>query len=293
MSSPYRLRRGEPLAGGIRRVAASRADDALKRLRDEDGDLAERVHEARKDLKKLRSLLRLARAGIGEETYARESAAFRDAGRRLSGARDAEVRLTTLAALEQRRPDGYDGGLDGFRRELEEERRRSREEGDVEAAVPLIAAGRARVAVWSLSGGWQALEPGLRRAYRRGRKALRPLRDEPSDDAVHELRKRVKDLWYHLRLVGEAWSGPLGAAADEAHELSDLLGDHHDLALLAARARASRSLSADGRAALEAEIRTAQYELLGAALPLADRLYAEKPKAFARRLGAYWRASQG
>jgi CHAD domain-containing protein len=77
---------------------------------------------------------------------------------------------------------------------------------------------------------------GLERAYRRGRRDLRRVRQDASDEAVHEWRKRVKDLWYQLRLLRNAWPAPLKAASDEAHELSALLGDHHDLAVLAQRA---------------------------------------------------------
>jgi CHAD domain len=132
----------------------------------------------------------------------------------------------------------------------------------------------------------------MRRAYRRGRKALAAARAERSDAAVHEWRKRSKDLWYHLRLLRDARRDVLSPAADRAHELSDLLGDHHDLAVLAADAKARRiGLSTTSRRALLGAIRHRQGELLAEALPLGEELYAEKPKAFARRLEAYWSAS--
>ena len=88
--------------------------------------------------------------------------------------------------------------------------------------------------------------PGLKRSYRRGRNRFRDVRAEASDEWVHEWRKRVKDLWYHLRLVRNAKKSVLGEAADEAHELSDLLGDHHDLAVLRDDAVERRELFGDG-----------------------------------------------
>ena len=58
------------------------------------------MHEARKDMKKLRALLRLARGELGEDTFRRENACFRDAGRELAGVRDADVMLDTLTSLD-------------------------------------------------------------------------------------------------------------------------------------------------------------------------------------------------
>jgi hypothetical protein len=56
--------------------------------------------------------------------------------------------------------------------------------------------------------------------------------EEASVTNLHELRKRVKDLWYQLRLIAEADRPLIRSLADHAHDLSDHLGDDHDLALL-------------------------------------------------------------
>ena len=49
---------------------------------------------------------------------------------------------------------------------------------------------------------------------------------------MHEFRKRAKDLWYLLRLLAGAWPGLLDPSAEQLHELTEMLGDHHDLAVL-------------------------------------------------------------
>ncbi len=56
---------------------------------------------------------------------------------------------------------------------------------------------------------------------------------------MHEWRKRVKDLWYHVTLLQDAWRPVMSALADEAHELSDRLGDEHDLTRPARAGRTS------------------------------------------------------
>ena len=57
-------------------------------------------------------------------------------------------------------------------------------------------------------------------------------RKAPSAEHMHEWRKRTKDVWHHLQLLEESWQPVIGAVADEAHELSDRLGDEHDLTVL-------------------------------------------------------------
>jgi CHAD domain-containing protein len=296
-SRKYRLRRKETPIQGLRRIAQGRTRDALQQLRQEsDEDTAVAVHEARKDLKKLRSVLRMVRDEIGDDVYRRENTRFRDAGRMLAGARDAEVKLETLQSLTAR----YDGRLSEetlapFAKALEDERQRESQlddQGVLERAVAEIEAGEAAVDDWPLrADDWSLIEPGLERAYRRGRSRFADVRTEASDEAVHEWRKRVKDLWYQLRIVRNAWPEVLNETADQAHELSDLLGDHHDLAVLRDDALERRELLADGELErLLAAVSERQDELADEAIKLGERIYAEKPKAFVKRLRSYWQA---
>ena len=80
--------------------------------------------------------------------------------------------------------------------------------------------------------------------------------------------------------------------SDQAHKLSELLGDHHDLSVLAfdLRDRPGLAGGGEGSAAIVGLIEARQEELLEAAIPIGERLYADRPKAFVERLGAYWRA---
>jgi CHAD domain-containing protein len=293
----YRLRGGETSDEGVRRVAHGRVEAALGQLRREAKvDVATAVHDARKDLKKLRSLQRLVRADLGKQRYRAENGRYRDAARLLSSPRDAEVKLETLAGLREAFPDELPA-MDGLRRVLEDERERlAGDAGDpelagrLEQAAAAIAAGGAEVDAWELAAAdFELLRAGIERSYRRGRNAFRALGDDPSDEAVHELRKRVKDLWYHLRLLRDVWPATMKGAANAAHELSDLLGEHNDLAVLAADARA-RAPDDPDLPALVALAERRQRELLDAALPLGERLYAEKPKRYADRLASYWYA---
>lgn len=293
VSAAYRLKRKESPAGGVRRIALGRAQKARERLREAGGEgAAEAIHGARKDLKKVRAVLRLSRDGLGEKAYRSENRRFRDAGRLLSESRDAEVKLETLAKLRERFGEAFPPSLArAWGAALEADRARVRASAGgarVEQAIEAIAAGEARIREWSLEpDSWRLLEPGLDRCYRRGREALKAVRAGREDESVHELRKRVKDLWYQQRLLAEAWPELLEPSAAEAHRLADLLGDHHDLAVLAEDLRSREGLDAN-RPAGEELIAKRQEELLDEALALGGRLYAEKPRCFRRRMRRYW-----
>jgi CHAD domain-containing protein len=134
---------------------------------------------------------------------------------------------------------------------------------------------RARVDDWPLErDGFDAFEDGLSQTYRRGRRAWRAALKEPSTENLHEWRKRVKDLWYHCSILEEAWKPVMKALAGEAHELSDRLGDDHDLSVLL-------DFGADS---LEPLIATRRGELQDDAFAYGQRLYADKPKAHVRRI---------
>jgi CYTH domain-containing protein/CHAD domain-containing protein len=294
----YRLELDETAADGLQRVAAARARKARKRLGEVESEGAVAIHGARKDLKKLRAVLRLLRAELGERSYRSQNRRYRDAGRLLSDTRDAEVKVETLADLQQRFGAEFpSAAAEHWRRDLERERYAvSADAGGevgarIERAAAEIDSGREEIAAWDLGkDSWKLVEPGVLKAYAEGREALAEVREDPCAEHVHEWRKRVKDLWYQLRLLRELWPEVLGETADQAHDLADQLGDHHDLQVLAEDLATRDTVEPE---ALRELIGRRQEELLARAVATGERLYAEKPKAFGKRIKAYWKAARG
>ena len=295
----YRLRDDEYVPDGLRRIAREQLTAAHDEL---DGaskrSLDDAVHETRKHLKRLRTSLRLARGALADETYQRENTAFRKTGRRLSASRDAQVRLQTLDALTSRFEDELAPRITaGLRARLVDEHERAtarlhEDDTDVQAALAELDDARARTPAWRLQDdGFDAVSPGLKRIYRRGRKRMRAARDEPTAATFHEWRKRVKDLRYATQIVRVAQPKRLKRIGRAANELGDLLGDDHDLAVLRDYAEAHPQCFGDdeSREALLAVIDRRSAQLREQALDCGARLYKRSPKRFTRAIERGWK----
>jgi CHAD domain-containing protein len=288
----FRLYKEEAIPDGIRRIARGQLDQSHDELRDAPKrKLAGAVHETRKSFKRLRATVRLARGAIGDDTYRRENTAFRDAGRRLSGVRDASVLIETLDDLEKASGDALPtGATAGLRGRLEDERKRAldslqADDALVAAVIADMEQARTRTAAWSFgTEGFDALEPGLRRIYRRGRKAMRRAQADPTNENLHEWRKRVKDLWHAEEILRPAAPKKMKKLAKQTHALADLLGDDHDLAELSLDV-ARHSTDFDDRMAqiaLMAVIERRRKKLQGRAFGLGPKLYRRRPKRFVK-----------
>ena len=281
------LRPGESLAAGMRRLARRHLDAACRQL-DRNPDTRQAVHETRKSLKKLRALLRLLAPELGRECYRREMRAFRDAGRLLAPLRDAEVRLHTLDALivksalsaqdfAEIRGEMESASLE-LSRQAAEPKRRVRKR---------LALARKRVREWPLGALREKnLAREIRQTYRKGRKALRASRREESDaPAFHAWRKRVKELWVHLRIAHVYLHQSAGARIAEIEAIGELAGEVNDLAVLRTTlaARPATPQTVQLIAAIDARLPAQQQ----AALDRGERFYAPRPRDFAHR---YFRA---
>ena len=177
----YRFERGETVPEGTRRITIEQIHRALNHLGDADGDREEHIHESRKCMKRLRGLVRLVRAELGDETYRRENECFRDVSSILAGMRNAAALIEALdellAWLGPRTPRSR---FDNIRRWLIGRRDEAYGQSrpvDVrveERAMSALSDAEKRLGSWSFSrDGFEALERGLRQVYARGRKGIR------------------------------------------------------------------------------------------------------------------------
>jgi CHAD domain-containing protein len=99
----------------------------------------------------------------------------------------------------------------------------------------------------------------------------------------------VKYLWHQLELLEALWPSVIGELADQAHKLSDYLGDDHDPAMLRGTITKSARADVSGCNSLIALIDERRERLQGKAFILGARLYDESARVFTAHLKHYWR----
>jgi len=221
---------------------------------------------------------------------------LRESASHLSPTRDAHVKIKAFKNLVQHfRPELGPGALHHIRKALLGGFQQAtwtfakeKTAGRVERILKRTAADFNDLSV--CRKGWKVLSTGLKSSYGQGFNKYHIALKDPSIENLHEWRKRIKDLWYQIRLLNAVWPEQMDAAAQELETLSEFLGDDHDLVML--QIAATECCEQDGKLEewelLQGLIKQRQAELRKAAFTLGARFYAEKPSAFCKRLGKYW-----
>jgi CHAD domain-containing protein len=291
----YHFKAHEKIPHGIKRMVLEQIDRASQCLTTRADGIDASIHDARVCFKKIRALLRLVRGEMDDRNFIAENVRFRDAGRRLSTVRDSAVAIDTFDKLTRDSRILVEQELQRLRASLvlTEATPLAEKEKALSEVVDVIRIARDAAGEWQLrQRGFSALAPGLKLVYGDGRTEFEAALDRPTIEALHELRKHVKNLWYQMHVLGGAWPAVLEALIGQLEELADLLSDHHDLAVLQQAVSGVPGFRSDSDpwASILALIDRRQRELRMQAMPLGERVYVEKPGAFVRRIEGYWNA---
>lgn len=289
----FELRPGNELAEDIRRLGCAQIGQALEQL---SGFPARRkgVHEARKSLKRVRSLLHIARPALKPSTarkLEREAAAIAGS---LSGTRDCQAMIEALDALEDHFGTDWNPQICGTLRSRFKERL---QRGDTlapgsEKALRQLNTLRSRFARIRLKRGTD-LGPGIERTYCRARERFKKAYELGDGTAFHDWRKEAQRHWRQMQLIVAAWPEAMNVRIDRARALSQCLGDDHDLYVLLGHVRTAGPELApwpDLERFYDGCIER-QLAMRMAARGHGRLLFAERPDAFRRRMMRYWRAA--
>jgi CHAD domain-containing protein len=292
----YRLKIGEPVQDGIRRIIIEQIERALGELNDKNLDRADTVHQVRKRCKKIRAALRLVREALGK-TYSRENARYRDAARRISKLRDAEAVIETCDALASRFSGRADeGGVRIVRARLAARKKTlvkdtARIDSLLKDFESAMIAGRESAASLAIEGKrYEPVLAGMQKTYARARRAMKGAYDHPAPGSFHEWRKRVKYHWYHMRLAQKVWSPVVRVRRNELGRLGEALGNHHNLCVFCALLMKDPAFS-EQKGDFESFIRLAEKwtaRIERESKPRGVLLFAEKPGHLVRRFSVYF-----
>jgi CHAD domain-containing protein len=296
----YHLQLNETVPDGIKRVVCEEIEASAAQLDSKDIEKRdEAIHEARKSVKKIRAVLRAIRPELGAK-YREENARLRDVGRKLSEFRDAGAIIETFDGLKDKYRDQLGRRtLGSIRRALISQKQKAEQGNQIETVLEnttktLRGIGK-DVESWQVhEDGFSAIAPGLQRTYRAGRKALANAKKRPSPENFHEWRKRVKDHWYHIRLLEGVWTDMMQAYERDLKDLETWLGDDHNLVVLRDKIAGEPHLHGSQKdiELLLEFIGRYEKELREKAFELGERIYQDRPRLFTKRIELLWAAWQ-
>src|SRR5262249_4644843 len=291
MSDKPAIRSNGAVGDALKAVARDILAEGLAALDDPEKSDAVAVHEYRKAMKRWRALLRLIIPFIGEEGE-RLRVEARDLARELAGARDAQSALDALNDLKDPDETLSKATRASLRQRIEEIRAAAEEttltdtmRGKLRAAVRTA---NLAVGLWPLDHvGFAAVAGDFAEHSRRARQAAPADWHAASSEELHRLRQRVVVHRYQMELVEPLWPRLTKLWVAETQRLRERLGAHHDLTTLAMLVAPHQPL-ARWRGRLSPLIAAREAAHVKGATRIARRLFAEKPRAFRRRLEALW-----
>lgn len=307
----YHFDLSQSVTDNVRRVVAAEVDGAttsLGRVQANGDSLA--VHDVRKRTKKLRAVALLVSGSVARRRWRTVYRAAGEAASVLGDTRDLQVRHLTLVELLEWATSQTDVGIvvdpDRFTVAMAHAAAGARiaagddhEPGALGDAAQhaswLLTGVAAEVAEWTLPDSFDAVVAGLGDTYSQGRQRWQVLAgggsdDPPTSEALHRWRRRVKQRWYHTRLLAPLAPDVLGAEAMLLDELGQVLGSDHDLAVLI-EAVADEPLAWGGAAVAVDMAHLAdrrRRELTARALDVGRQVYVDPARVHRARMAAWW-----
>jgi hypothetical protein len=111
---------------------------------------------------------------------------------------------------------------------------------------------------------------------------------DPTVENLHEWRKQVKYFWHQLQTLDGVGRSVITTISRDVHELTQLLGEEHDLAMLLSEIAVNSPKTADDAVKLTKLIELRRAELRREAFNLGRRIYRDGPRATVKRLKESW-----
>jgi CHAD domain-containing protein len=277
---------GSSVGADLRTTARQILADARAALEDGERTGATSIHDFRKSMKRWRALLRLLGPSLGASGK-KLNAEARDFARRLGRPRDAQAALDALDDLQKHKLEIPEATQRNIRTRLNDLRAHAEvatlnDELRREIQNYLDRAARA-VNRWPAGFDNTETAKRLTGAYRRARRAIPDKWHLADEEKLHDLRRRVIAYRHQADLAARLQPKLPNLHVNEAQDLRERLGRFQDLSVLSKLTAPQQPLTA-WRSKLAPSIAERQAAHVRSAARIARRLFADRPKAFRRRL---------
>jgi CHAD domain-containing protein len=274
----------------VRAIAANILAGARAAISDPERSSQDAVHDFRRAMKQWRALMRLLEPFIPDAVRWRREA--RGHARSLALARDGQSALNAFDDLAKKGIALSERSIATIRDRIEAIR--GSEERSVltpelrDAIIAWLDTATSAVELWPLDPfDFSSIAAQLAAGYREARQRIPADWSLASAEDLHQLRQRVVDHRYQMEMIEPLWPRQGRMWTEEAERLRDRLGRCQDLEILKGLTGPHQPL-ARWRSRLTPACTERTTELAQRAARIALRLFAEKPKAFRRRLETLW-----
>lgn len=299
---PYKLLLSEEVTPAIRRMVLEQLNRARRELSSTQ-NMQAGVHKSRTCLKRVRSLVRLARPIIGEELFRSENKTYRDLARALARPREAGALLETVLKFEAREDlQNFSPLLEATKTLIIKDKLSIESELEIVSLAALVETLDASITRWKKmplpSAGFDKLAHGFGQTYQRGRVSLKVALGEKDSFYLHEWRKDVQQTWRHMQILTLIWPDDIMPRIRLAQEISKLLGTEHDITELTAYMKIHRKKIFKHPGAkkhyrdFKEVTKIIRRDLCLHAAERGRRLYAYDAKSLSKAMTIYWRTSK-
>jgi CHAD domain-containing protein len=297
----FRIFRQEALTETYRRVIREQIRLSLDfcDISADEPDTA--THEIRKCTKRIRAVYRLFREASGDAAVRYNLEQFRNISAMLAKHRISKVHIDILSGIYiDKRLHDYDQVI-GLLLQYLQKNHTEITSGIVEEQNLYLEIRRLlfealeRVENDPVSPcDFSMLAGNIKKTFRKTKENLAVLQNEYSAENLHTLRKSAKCLWNQIILVKPVWTSWLGMIIRDLDLLAEKLGQDHDLDELYHFLRTDKGIRyIQVPEPLLQHILRKRNHLGKIIIPMASRLFAEKPGAFSGRLSHCYRIFLG
>jgi len=254
------------------------------------------VHDIRKASKRIRAVLRMLRPDLPPEIYLRENVFLKEISRKLAVARNFHVfedefeNIVSAGIIEL-----SDKTVKLITQHLKEKKTDSFELLTGLAIFHSIATKTQEVKLRFLEVDLSMLGPhtvykGIGKVFAWGQKQMVHSQQFPTDENLHELRKRIKTLMYLVKLIKDVSPEFFNGYFKGLKSASLALGEDHNMAELGdyLDTLEDEIIPADEKLKLESYISSQRQQIQLEVWPEIAKLYTGQAGEFSKRVKAYW-----